>query len=287
MRRRFVLAIPVAAALTSVHAAEAPVRVVAAQAHYADLVRQVAGENAAVEAVPIGPNQDPHGFEPGLSVGRAVAQAGLVVLNGLGYDPWMGRLLGAAPVPVRLVVNAAEVLRRRAGDNPHVWFDPAGIAPMIEAIVQALSLLRPASRPGLLAGATVVREDMRPLLDRVAALKGRVTGLPVTATEPVFNPMLEAVGLSVRHERFQRAIMNETEPRASDVAAMEADLRGRRVRALIHNTQTTGGSADRLLELARRAGVPIVPVTETMPAGLRYQDWLLGLLGGLERALLA
>jgi zinc/manganese transport system substrate-binding protein len=81
------------------------------------------------------------------------------------------------------------------------------------------------------------------------------------------------------------AVMNNTEPRASDVAAFEDDLRGRRVRVLIVNRQATDAAAQRLVDIAKQAGVPIVAVTETEPAGLQYQDWMLSQLKALEAAL--
>jgi zinc/manganese transport system substrate-binding protein len=81
--------------------------------------------------------------------------------------------------------------------------------------------------------------------------------------------------------------MNGTEPAASAVARFEDDLRQRRVRALIVNTQVSDASADRLAMLARRSGVPVVGVTETLPAGQTYQSWMLGELGALEAALSA
>jgi len=110
-------------------------------------------------------------------------------------------------------------------------------------------------------------------------------GTAVTATEPVFGPMADSLGLTMRNQRFQLAMMNDTEPSAHDVAAFEDDLRGRRVRALIYNKQVSSKTAQRLIDIARKAKVPVVAVTETQPAGLPFADWMLGELDALDKAL--
>ena len=86
--------------------------------------------------------------------------------------------------------------------------------------------------------------------------------------------------------RFQLAVMNGTEPSARDTAAFERSLEEHRVRALIYNRQVTSSSVERLLEIARRSGVPVVGMTETEPQGIDYQRWMLGQIAALDRALL-
>jgi zinc/manganese transport system substrate-binding protein len=110
-------------------------------------------------------------------------------------------------------------------------------------------------------------------------------GLPATATEPVFGYMAAAIGLAMRNERFQRAIMNDTEPGASDVAAFENDLRARRVRVLLYNSQASGALTMKMQNLAKSAGIPVVGVSETEPPGTRYQDWMMAQLTSLDAAL--
>ena len=66
---------------------------------------------------------------------------------------------------------------------------------------------------------------MQPIEAKIAALRQRLAGTPVTATEPVFGYMFAALGMTVRDMPFQMAVMNNTEPGASDVAAFENDLK--------------------------------------------------------------
>jgi zinc/manganese transport system substrate-binding protein len=80
-------------------------------------------------------------------------------------------------------------------------------------------------------------------------------------------------------------MMNDTEPSARDVAGFESDLKERKVRLLIYNSQVSEKLTERLRDIARRAKVPVLGVTETMPAKVNFQEWLLGELNNLDKAL--
>ena len=116
-------------------------------------------------------------------------------------------------------------------------------------------------------------------------MRAKYKGAPVTATEPVFGLMAEAIGLTMRNQSFQLAMMNDTEPSARDIAAFENDLKGRKVKVLIYNNQVSEKLTERLRDIAAKAKVPTVGVTETMPAGVHFQDWVLGELDALDKAL--
>ena len=265
----------------------APPSVVAAQNFYGDVAGQIAGADALVTSILNSPDQDPHLFEATPSTARALSAARVVIYNGLDYDPWMVKLVRATRSPERQVLVVADLMRRRAGANPHLWYDPAVMPVVAKAIADTLAAADPAHAAGYAQRLAAFTEALKPLDAKIAAMRTRFAGMPVTATEPVFNYMASALGLTVRNERFQLAVMNGTEPRTSDVAAFEADLRGKRVRALFYNGQATGPMAQRLSRLARDAGIPVVAVTETQPAGMTYQAWMLAQLDALETALSA
>ena len=126
---------------------------------------------------------------------------------------------------------------------------------------------------------------MRWLDDRILQLRAKYAGTAVTATEPVFGYMAAALGLEMRNLGFQRAVMNGTEPGASEIAAMERDLRTREVRVLLYNSQTSEALTERVRAIARESGVPVVGVTETEPTGERYQQWMRSQLDALDRVL--
>ena len=268
-------------------AQDAPPRlaIVAAENFYGDLARQLAGPDAAITSILSNPDQDPHLFEASPSVARALSGARIVISNGADYDPWLAKLLRAAKAPGRVSIVVADLARKKPGDNPHLWYDTGMMALAASAVSAALAAADPAHRPEYDKSLAAFTDSLKPLDARIAALKARFAGTPVTATEPVFGYMAAALGLVMRNERFQLAVMNNAEPRPSDVAAFERDLRERRVRALVYNSQATDTAAKRLLGIAGKAGIPVMGVTETEPAGKNYQEWMMGQLDALDAAL--
>ncbi len=262
-----------------------PVRILAAENFYADVARQVGGPEVAVTAVLSSPDQDPHLFEASPSVARAVAAADIVIYNGVAYDPWMQKLVGAAHRGGQRVIVAAGLVGAREGDNPHIWYDPATMSAVASALAEALAGVDPAQAAQYRQRQEAFAQALRPLEERIGAMRARFAGAPVTATEPVAGWLLAALGLQVRNEAFARAVMNETEPAASQVAGFEDDLKNHRVRLLIYNAQASGPIALRMARLARAAGVPVVGMSETEPAGLTYQGWIGAALDALDQAL--
>lgn len=275
-----------AVAAAAAPAAAAVPAIVAAENFYADVARQVAGPQARVTAILSNPDEDPHLFEASPSVARDVASARVVIESGAGYDPWMDSLL-ANPAPGRRVIVAAELVGHKDGDNPHIWYDPATMPAVAAALARQLGDLDPGGKAGYERRSAAFAASLTPLRQKIAAMRTRHAGQSVTATEPVFGYMAQALGLVMRNERFQLAVMNDSEPAASDVAAFETDLRQHRVRALLYNRQATGPTAQRMLDIAHEAKVPVVGVTETEPSGAHYQDWMLQQLDALDAALSA
>lgn len=276
----------VAAFSTAALAADAqPVPVMAAENFYADIVSAVGGGHVAVKAVLSNPDEDPHLFETSPSVARDVSAARLVIYNGADYDPWMDKILSAAKSDSRATIVVADLMKRKSGDNPHLWYDPATAPAAAKAVAAQLSAIDPANAADYAAGLAAFDATLNPVADKVAAIKAKFAGQPVTATEPVFGYMATALGLTMRNESFQLSVMNDTEPSASDTAAFQADLKERKVKVLFYNSQVTDPQTDRLLEIAKSAGVPVVGVTETMPAGKSFADWMLGELDATEKAL--
>jgi zinc/manganese transport system substrate-binding protein len=266
-------------------AAEDKIAVVAAENFYGDIARQIGGDRTAVVSIMNNPDQDPHLFETTPATVRRIAGAQLVILNGANYDPWMEKLLAAVPRPTRIVINVAQLTGRKAGDNPHLWYDPATMPAVASAIADALSKADALHAADYAARLKATLSSLAAVTQRVAQLKAKHAGAAVTATEPVFGPMADALGLVMRNQRFQLAMMNDTEPSARDIAAFERDLRDRKVKVLIYNNQVSEKLTERLRELANKSKVPVVGVSETMPPNTSFQDWLIGELDALDKAL--
>ena len=269
----------------SAFAADGKLGVVAAENFYGDVARQIGGNGVDVVSIMNNPDQDPHLFETTPGVVRQIADARIVIVNGADYDPWMEKLLAAAPRPGRVVVNAAELMHRKSGENPHLWYDPATMPAVAKALAAAFAAADPAHKSDYDARLADFVASLKPLNAKIAAVRDKYAGSAVTASEPVFGYMANALNLKMRNEKFQLAIMNDTEPSARDVAAFEKDLKQQKVKVLFYNKQASSKIVQHLVELAKQAKVPVVGITETMPSGLSFQDWMLGQLNETEKAL--
>jgi zinc/manganese transport system substrate-binding protein len=284
MRYRFV-SVLVVLLLAALAAHAQPLKIVAAENFYGDIARQIGGPAVAVTSILSNPDQDPHEFEASPSTARALAGAALVIYNGADYDPWAVKLLSASPSSSRQTIVVAALVHKKPGDNPHVWYNPDAVSALAATLAARLAKLDPAHTADFQRRLTRFEKSMTPLANQITELHHRYAGTPVTATEPVFGYMADALGLEMRNRPFQLAVMNDTEPSAKDIAAFERELRSRAVKVLIYNRQTGGALPRRMREIAQRSGVPIVGVTETEPQGEDYQEWMRSQLNAIDQAL--
>ena len=285
MRRLLLVLLLAFATVPAADAAKGKIVVVAAENFYGDIARQIGGDQVEVVSIINSPDQDPHLFETTPGIVRKIADAQVVIYNGADYDPWMDKLLKAAPQAGKLVINVALVANRKTGDNPHLWYDPKIMIVAARSLNASLAKIDRAHSRDYDARLAAFEASLKPIDDRIAAIRAKHAGTPVTATEPVFGYMAAALGLTMRNERFQLAVMNDTEPSARDVAAFEQDLKKRQVRVMFYNKQAASKIVQHLVELARAAKVPVVGVSETAPPGLSFQDWMLMQLNETEKAL--
>ncbi|HKX07989.1 MAG TPA: zinc ABC transporter substrate-binding protein [Stellaceae bacterium] len=262
-----------------------PIAIVAAENFYGDVAEQVGGSAVKVTSILTNPDQDPHLFEASASTARALAAAHIVIYNGADYDPWITKLLSASRAPGRIALEVAKLVGKKAGDNPHLWYDPPTMPSLAKALAGELAKLDPDHRADYESRRDAFIAALKPIDDKIAALRQQYAGVAITATEPVAGYMADAIKLKVRNQRFQLAVMNDTEPSASEIAAFQQDLKTRAVKVLLYNSQTSEALTQRMRALAKQSGVPVVGVTETEPAGLKYQDWMLSELSALETGL--
>ena len=271
------------AAISFAHAD--PIKIVAAENFYGDVARQIGGPDVTVTSILSNPDEDPHLFEVSPSVARDVSAAPIVIYSGIDYDPWMVKLLSAARSPNREVIAVAELVGRKTGDNPHIWYDPRTVLALAQKLSDVLAAEDAVHKVGYEQRLGRFMQSVRPIQAKIDALRQRCAGMPVTATEPVFGYMFDALGMQVKDQSFQLAVKNNTVPSASDVAAIENDKKTHRVKLLIYNSQATDPIADRMRKLAKASGVPVVGATETEPAGKDYQTWMTSELAAVDRTL--
>ena len=269
----------------SVPAFADPVRIVAAENFWGDVARQIGGADVSVESVLSSPDQDPHLFEASTETAKSLAHAQIVIVNGVDYDPWMEKLLAANKAPARRAIVVGALVGRKSGDNPHLWYDPAYVKVAAKALTADLEAVDPVHKADYEKGEAAFLDQLKPLDDRIADMRKRFSGVSVTASEPVFGYQAALIGLKVRNENYALAIMNDAEPSASEVAAFEDDLSGHKVKAMLYNAQASEPAVQKLVDLAKANGIPVVGVSETEPPGSNYQTWMLGQLDELDKAL--
>ena len=285
MKRFSFLAVTIAVLSAAPAFAAGPVPIVAAENFYGDIAQQIGGADVTVTSILSNPDEDPHLFEASPSVARAISAARLVIYSGIDYDPWMVKLLGAARSSDRTVIVVAGLVGKKTGDNPHIWYDPNTMLTFAKVLADDLSAVDSAHRSDYQDRLVRFQRSMKPIQAKIAALHERLASTPVTATEPVFGYMFEALGMQVRNQSFQLAVMNNTEPSASDVAAFERDLKTHKVKLLVYNSQASDPIAERMMKLAKASHVPVVGAAETEPPGKTYQQWMTSELDAVDQAL--
>lgn len=292
MRMRTVLVITAALTLSVAGCgggarSSSSVPVVAAENVYGNIAAQIGGPHVSVTSILTNPNADPHLFAPGTATGLSVANAKVVIENGLGYDVFMTKLENAAPSKSRRVLTIARVLRISGPDaNPHLWYDVPRLRTIAGAIASAFSAVDPPHRLAYEKGLVRFDDSLRPLEQEVASIHRNYSGAPVAYSEPVPGYLVAAAGLrNLAPTSFTRPIEEGTEPPPAAVAAMDALVADHRIRVLLYNSQAVSPITARLRTAAANAGIPVVPVSETLPPGLTFQQWQLGQARALAAAL--
>lgn len=263
-----------------------PLLIVTAENFYGDVARQLAGPDVRVVSILKNPDADPHLFEPDAATARLIADADIVIYNGAHYDTWLERLLTTAGRHDRRTLSVAVVMGRTGTHvNPHLWYDPQTMPRLALALTMQLDALDPAARAQHATRLQAFLKSLQPIAAQVAQLRGLYAGTPITATEPVADDLTAAIGLQMLNGAFQLSVMNDTEPGARETAQFEQSLRKHEVRLLIYNRQTSGEAVQHMLQIAAQSSVPLVAVSETEPAGLSYQAWMLQTLTALRQAL--
>jgi zinc/manganese transport system substrate-binding protein len=269
-------------------AAHGRILAVGAENQYADVISQIGGRYVSVTAIESNPNIDPHAFEASPSIAQTVSAARLVVQNGLGYDAFMNKIESASPASSRKVIDVQALLGLPDSTrNPHLWYDPATMPAVARALVADLSALAPAHAGYFAANEKRFEASLAPWYHALKQFAARHPHTAVAATEPVGDYMLQAAGASILTPfGLQADIMNGVDPAPQDVTLQANLLSGRRVRALLYNQQVTDSLTESFLAQARRAGVPVVGLYETMPTpGYDYQSWMLAEVRALDRAI--
>jgi zinc/manganese transport system substrate-binding protein len=262
--------------------------VVAAENVWGSIAAQLGGDRVAVTSIIDNPNADPHDYEPTTEDARAMAAANLVIENGVGYDPWAGRLIDANPVSGRDVLDVGTLVGEPTDGNPHRWYSPSDVQQVVDAITSAYKMLDPADASYF--------EQQRSAFETtglaqyhalISEIKTKYGGTPVGASESIFALMAPALGLNlITPPTFLTAISEGSEPTAADKATIDHQISSHEIEVYVYNSQNATPDIQRQIDEATSANIPITTITETLfPAGATFQAWQVAQLRTLAAAL--
>ncbi|QNQ21633.1 metal ABC transporter substrate-binding protein [Kosakonia sp. SMBL-WEM22] len=189
-----------------------------------DITRQVGGDHVKVTSL-VGPDGDPHTFEPSAKDSALLNNADVVVVNGLGLEGWLGRLVKASGFKGQLVVASDGVQTHTLEEDgatvtdPHAWNSAANGALYAQNILKALVKADPADEAALNASG---QRYIAQLKEMDSWAKARFSAIPqakrkVLTSHDAFGYFARAYGVEFM---APQGLSSESEANASQVAAL-------------------------------------------------------------------
>lgn len=241
-------------------AGESALKVVTTTTVFADIVRNVGGDRITVSSI-IPPGSGPEDYEPKPADAQKLADADLVVSNGVGLDDFLDRLVQAAgegQVPRLVLGDGIPTITVDGEPNPHFWLDPSLVADhYLPAIIAELSELDPAGAPAFTANGAAYAVKVKAMDD---ANKARIATIPAENRKLV--TFHDAYPYFARHYGFELIgviVANVgQEPTAADLATLVQTVKAAHVNAVFSESQFSPKLAE---TLAAEAGVQHVVTT--------------------------
>ncbi|WP_143463407.1 metal ABC transporter solute-binding protein, Zn/Mn family [Levilactobacillus enshiensis] len=249
--------------------------VVATLDFYGEAARAILGQQGTVTTVINSPSIDAESYEPDIKTAKQVATADVVIENGLGYDSWMDRVVQANQDSGTKTLNIGQLMGKQTGDNPHLWSDPNVMIKVTRHLVTQFSKLDPSHARVYRQRGTTYEKQLRALPRLAKKLAKYGHGQRVAVSEPVFDLALTAMGYRVSDGHFAQSIEEDSDPTPADITQLQSQLKHHQVAFFVENTQNTSKNVTNMVRLAKKYGIPVVKVTETMPANQDYRTWML------------
>lgn len=256
---------------------------------YGEVAKAVVGNKGTVKAIINKPSMDPHDYEPTTQTAKLVSSANLLVANGIGYDPWMNKLASNAKDAAYIKVGE-DVMSKKSGDNPHLWYNPATMPKLANALAKELGKQQPKNKAYFQKNAKQYIASLKPVQNELNTLKKVANGLTnksVYVSEPVFDYAIEAMGFKVGNAAFEKATENETDPSPKVIKAMQEGITAKQIAFFVYNKQVDSHTVNNFVKLSKAHDIPVLQVTETLPAHKTYKTWMLSQYQDLNSILTA
>ena len=269
-------------------ASSGKVEVVAAENFWGSIAAQVGGNRVQVTSIITNPATDPHDYEPNAQDARTIAGAQMVIVNGVGYDPWAPKLVAGNPVGGRVVLTVGNLVGVKPGGNPHRWYSPANVRQVANAIVTDYTKLDPKDAAYFRAQRTTFEtKGLAEYNTLIATIRRKYHGVALGASESIFAPLAQALGLRlITPYAFLKAISEGTDPTAADKTTIDRQIAKKEIKVWVFNSQNSTPDVARLTEAARKRRIPVATITETMtPPTASFEQWQVRQLKALAAAL--
>jgi zinc/manganese transport system substrate-binding protein len=263
------------------------IQVVAAENFWGSLVSQLGGTRTQVLSIVTDPNADPHEYESNSGDAQAIANAAFVIVNGAGYDDWALKLISASNNPNQRVLNVADLLGKKEGDNPHFWYSPYYVNDTVKAMYADLVSIDPADTAYYTQQYASLNSSLGEYNSRISEIRAQFAGAEVASTESIFVYLANATGLDlVSPPAFMDAVAEGNDPPAQSIVQFQQLIQNGSVKVLVYNAQTVTPLTQNIKAMAAAKGIPIVAVTETIqPPDVPFQEWMNAELISLQNAL--
>ena len=237
---------------------------------YSDIAKNIVGKYGTATAIIDKSSVDPHDFDPTTADAKKVAQANIIVANGLGYDSWMNKL--AKSVDKKPVLVGEDLMGLKSGDNPHIWYNLDMPTKYVDYLVKRLSKLDKKH-------AAYFKENGEKYLAKIDKIKqlaqaNKGDQKPVFVSEPVFDYALQEAGYKIGDKKFEEAIENGTDPSPKTINEMNNAIKQKKIAFFVNNTQASSSTVKSFVKLAKKNNVPVLNVRETIPNNTTYLAWM-------------
>lgn len=264
------------------------IKVVAAEKFYADTASAIGGNYTKTASILNSPNIDPHLFAISAKTALAFDDAEVLIYNGLGYDSWVQQLLYNRRNNDKkfFIINTSTLMQSKINNNPHLWYDPRTFLALAKNLKEVFIKMRPEFKESFDLNYNNFNKRYKVIYNQLNNIKkGYASKIKVTATEPVFGYMSDALGFLMLGEEFQWAMMNNTEVSPRTLANYQDLLKHYKVKVVFYNQQVYNSLIKSTLNLADKYDIPCVGISETMPINDDIITWLLVSLINTQEAL--
>ena len=96
----------------------------------------------------------------------------------------------------------------------------------------------------------------------------------MAVSEPVFDYSLEKMGYKIANAHFAKAVEEESDPSYTDIKNLQNKIKRKEIAFFVYNVQSDGTTVKNIVNLCKKHDIPVVKVTETLPEGKNYFNWL-------------